>query len=118
VGRSATLGTTSVFKGNILALTSITLTTGAAMEGRLLARNGAVTLDSNTITTPNSAASCILQSAAVVTGPYTDTAGQSVNLATKTITAPLSGSSQFYRIRADTALTITSITISGGKVVI
>src|SRR5205814_1968429 len=49
VGSSATLGTTSVFKGNILALTSITLQTGATLEGRALARNGAVTLDSNTV---------------------------------------------------------------------
>src|SRR5439155_5588460 len=86
VGSSATLGTTSVMKGNILALTSITVTTGAAVEGRLLARNGAVTLDSNTITTPSSATSAILQSAALLTGPYTDAAGQSLNLATKTIT--------------------------------
>ncbi len=50
VGSSATLGTNTVFRGNILALTSITATTGAVIEGRLLARNGAVTLDSNTVT--------------------------------------------------------------------
>lgn len=50
VGSSATLGTNSTFKGNILALTSATLTTGANVEGRVLARNGAVTLDSNTVT--------------------------------------------------------------------
>lgn len=50
VGSSATLGTNSVFKGSILALTSIAVTTGAQMEGRALARNGAVTLDTNTIT--------------------------------------------------------------------
>ena len=50
VGSSATLGTNSVFKGNILALTSITVTTGAQVEGRALARNGAVTLDTNTLT--------------------------------------------------------------------
>src|SRR5207248_2688817 len=49
VGSSATLGTTSVMKGTILALTSITATTGATVEGRLLARNGAVTLDSNLV---------------------------------------------------------------------
>jgi len=49
VGSSATLGTNSTFKGNILALTSATLTTGASVEGRILARNGAVTLDTNTI---------------------------------------------------------------------
>jgi hypothetical protein len=52
VGSSATLGTTSVFKGNILASTSITATTGAAVEGRLLARTAAVTLDNNSITLP------------------------------------------------------------------
>ena len=49
VGSSATLGTTTDFIGNIFALTSITLTTGATINGRALARNGAVTLDSNII---------------------------------------------------------------------
>ena len=50
VGSSATLGTTTSFQGNILALTSITLNTGATIGcGSALARNGAVTLDSNTI---------------------------------------------------------------------
>ena len=49
VGSSATLGTNSVFKGNILALTSITITTGVNLEGRALARNGAVTLDTDVI---------------------------------------------------------------------
>lgn len=52
VGSSATLGTNSVFVGNILALTSITVTTGATVQGRALARNGAVTLDTNTFTQP------------------------------------------------------------------
>ena len=41
-----------MFKGNILALASITVTTGAAVEGRLLAMTGAVTLDANTVTVP------------------------------------------------------------------
>jgi hypothetical protein len=50
VGSSATLGTNSVFKGNILALTSITITSGVNLEGRALARNGAVTLDTDVIT--------------------------------------------------------------------
>ena len=49
VGSSATLGTTTAFKGNILALTSITLNTGATVSGRTLARNGAVTLDANQV---------------------------------------------------------------------
>ncbi len=50
VGSSATLGTTSEFRGRILALTSITLNTGASINcGAALARNGAVTLDTNVI---------------------------------------------------------------------
>src|SRR3954468_18924370 len=50
VGSSATFGTNTVFAGNILALTSITLNTGATDSGRTLARNGAVTLDTNNVT--------------------------------------------------------------------
>jgi type VI secretion system secreted protein VgrG len=50
VGSSATLGTTTAFEGNILALTSITMNTGATIpNGRALARNGTVTLDANVI---------------------------------------------------------------------
>jgi hypothetical protein len=50
IGSSATLGTTTAFEGNILALTSITLDTGASIGcGRALARNGAVTLDTNVV---------------------------------------------------------------------
>jgi hypothetical protein len=49
VGSSATLGTETSFVGSILALTSITMTTGAMLDGRALARNGAVTMDSNVI---------------------------------------------------------------------
>ncbi len=51
VGSSATLGTGSTFRGSIIALTSITVTTGVSIDGRVLARNGAVTLDSDAITT-------------------------------------------------------------------
>jgi Ice-binding-like len=47
---SATLGTDSHFVGHIFALTSIAAQTGATVQGQLLARNGAVTLDTNTIT--------------------------------------------------------------------
>src|SRR4051812_29545161 len=41
VGSSTTLGTGTTFAGNILSLTSITLTTSASVAGRTLARNGA-----------------------------------------------------------------------------
>jgi len=52
VGTSATLGTTSVFKGNIMADQSISVNSGASIQGRLLARIGAVTLSSNTVVIP------------------------------------------------------------------
>ena len=52
VGTSATLGTTSVFKGTIMADQSITLTTGASLNGRALARIGAVTLAGNNVVMP------------------------------------------------------------------
>ncbi|MGA2220618.1 MAG: Ig-like domain-containing protein, partial [Verrucomicrobiia bacterium] len=57
VGSSATLGTTSIFKGNILAFVTITVNNGAAVEGRLFAgsggdASGAVTVQSSTITVP------------------------------------------------------------------
>ncbi|MDZ7715320.1 MAG: ice-binding family protein [Balneolaceae bacterium] len=52
VGTSATLGTTSVMKGTIMADQSIAVNTGASVEGRLLARIAAVTIEGNTIVTP------------------------------------------------------------------
>jgi hypothetical protein len=52
VGSSATLGTHSTIRGTVMALASITVTTGVTIDGRVLARTAAVTLDSNTITNP------------------------------------------------------------------
>ena len=52
VGTSATLDNTSDFQGNILADQSITLKTGAVLNGRALTRIGAVSLDTNTVTKP------------------------------------------------------------------
>jgi hypothetical protein len=56
IGSSATLGTGTDFVGNIMAQASITMTTGARLEGRALARTAAVTLDTNSITEPICAA--------------------------------------------------------------
>jgi hypothetical protein len=50
VGSSATLGADTGFAGDILALTSITVGNGATVNGRTLAHDGAVTLDTNSIT--------------------------------------------------------------------
>jgi hypothetical protein len=65
VGSSATLGTGSTFRGTILALTSITVTSATTINGRVLARDGAVTLDNDTITRP----ACTGSSGTTVTTP-------------------------------------------------
>src|SRR4029077_8294039 len=57
VGSSATLGTGTRFVGTVMALATITANPAATIHGRLLARNGAVNLDTNTITTSNCASS-------------------------------------------------------------
>jgi hypothetical protein len=53
IGSSATLGTYSVFQGTIMAKASITLGTGATLNGRALAETGAVTLNDNAVTVPS-----------------------------------------------------------------
>jgi Ice-binding-like len=57
VGSSATLGTGTRFVGTVMASATITAKTAATVHGRLLARTGAVNLDTNTITTSNCASS-------------------------------------------------------------
>ncbi len=52
VGSSATLGINTKMSGNIMAQASITLNTGASLNGRALARSGAVTLDTNAVVVP------------------------------------------------------------------
>ena len=49
VGSSATLGTTTAFQGNLMALTSISLNNGATVIGRMLARNGQISLINNVL---------------------------------------------------------------------
>jgi hypothetical protein len=89
VGSSATLGTSSVFRGNILALTSITVTTGVVVHGRALARNGAVTLDNDTFVRPTCAQPVVTT---VVTGPTGSTSGSGTGL-TGTGTTPTTAGS-------------------------
>lgn len=60
VGSTATLGTYSDFSGSILALSTITLTTGATVDGRVLSLNGSVILDNNTINAVPEPASALL----------------------------------------------------------
>ena len=80
VGSSATLGTGSTFRGTIIALTSITVTTGVTVDGRVLARNGAVTLDTDTISRPSCAAAT---TTAATTTAATTTAATTTTAPTK-----------------------------------
>ncbi|WP_411700387.1 ice-binding family protein [Conyzicola sp.] len=120
VGSSATLGTASQFVGTLMASQSITATTSATVQGRLLADNGAVTLDSNVITRP---AGCEDASTTVVLASPTFTSGAPTATATvgtpytSTVTASGNPASSF-RISAGglpTGLTLdaTSGVISG-----
>ena len=115
-GVGVDLATSSHFEGIILAKAGIHLKTGASINGRLLAQT-AVTLDANAVTSP-ATSTVVLRSSPTATGSYTDAAQHSVHLPTKTITVPQSGTVQFYRIWSDTAVTIGSIDVSAGRVVI
>jgi Ice-binding-like len=69
VGSSATLGTGTSFVGTIMANASITANTAATIHGRLLARTGAVTLETNTITNSNCASSTTGEGGGLETSP-------------------------------------------------
>ncbi len=96
VGSSATIGTSTTFRGNILALTSITLTTGANVSGRALARNGAVTLDTNHVgfeacaasTATASPTAAPTASATVTPSPSPTATAAPTGTATATATSP------------------------------
>jgi len=81
VPSSATLGTNSNLIGTVMATTSITAASGATIQGRLLAQNGAVTLDNNTITrqtcapTPTTAAPATTTATTAATAPATTAPG-------------------------------------------
>ena len=68
VGSSATLGTNTRFIGNIMTSASVTMNTGATLEGRALAQTAAVTLDTNTISAPE----CAPDNPTTTAGPTTD----------------------------------------------
>ncbi|MEV7733386.1 ice-binding family protein, partial [Streptomyces sp. NPDC088921] len=92
IGSSATLGTDSTFVGSIMALTSISATTGASIDGRALARNGSVTLDTNEITRPDCAAGTTGTTTAGTTGTTTaGTTGTTTAGTTGTTTAGTTG---------------------------
>jgi uncharacterized repeat protein (TIGR01451 family) len=128
VGSSATLGTYSTFAGTIMAQASVSLATSAALNGRALARTGAVTLDFNSAVNPGApttggtppalTVTCPLNSAQIGvaylslitasggTPPYTFSitgslpAGLSLNASTGTVTGTPTGASATFTARA------------------
>jgi hypothetical protein len=89
VGSSATLGTGTNFVGTVMALTSISMQTGADLLGRAMARNGAVTLDTNTITRT----SCTIPTTAPGATPSSSPSTSGSPTATATPTTPPGGGS-------------------------
>ncbi len=71
IGSSATLGSTTSFAGNLMSLASISVNNGVTVVGRLLAREGAVTLINDVLSTPN----CAIGSTPTATGPATSKGG-------------------------------------------
>jgi hypothetical protein len=80
VSSSATFGTDSSFQGTVIALTSITVNTNTAITGHLFARNGAVTLDSDTVSNP------VCLAATTTTPPTTTTTTPPTTAKTPTTT--------------------------------
>lgn len=105
VGSSATLGSTTSFVGTILALASVTLNSGATVDGRLLAQTGAVTLNDNTITVPTCA------TASATTATTTTTAATT----TTTTTAATSGGAVTTTTKPKPTGTTHPVTKKGGK---
>ena len=120
VGSSATLGTNSNFVGTILALTSITATTGTSVQGRLLARNGAVTLDSNSVTRlgclPAATTSTTVASSATTT-PTTRPATVTTRTSIATVTAATipGPNSATTTTKAPARTTSTRLATTGGQ---
>ena len=117
VGSSATLGTGSSLTGTVMALTSITATTGATLEGRALARNGEVTLDTNTITRASCAETTNTTTTTITTSASPVVEGSPVTF-TATVTSSDSstpvGSVEFFD--GDTSLGV--VALDGGSATI
>jgi hypothetical protein len=104
VGSSATLGTGNDFVGTIMALTSATVDTDTTVAGRVLARNGAVTLDDDFITTPT----CSAPTTTTTTTPGSATTTTSPGSATTTTVAGGAGSSTTTTVPGSVGVTTTT----------
>jgi LPXTG-motif cell wall-anchored protein len=117
VGSSATLGTGSVFAGNILALTDISVTTGVTVHGRALARNGQTTLDSDVFTSPTcdltTSVTTTTAVAAATTAPAdtTTTAPAAATTAPGGGTTPVAGTIPRTGSQAETTLLLAGVAL-------
>jgi hypothetical protein len=112
VGSSATLGTGTAFAGSILALTSNTLTTAASVNGRVLAQNGAVTMDTNRVS--SSACSALTTSAPSSTATAGSTVTPTSTTAPAAATATAAAAAATSTALAATAVAATGTASAGG----
>jgi hypothetical protein len=111
VGTSATIGTSTTFRGHIIADTSITLTTSASTTGRVFALNGAATIDSTAV---NAVPSTVQFSAA----NFNVDEGCAAATITVTRTGDTTGVATVDYVTSDgTALQRTDYTLGAGTVV-
>jgi hypothetical protein len=119
VGSSATLGTASTFRGTIMAMTSITVTTNTVVEGRALARTGSVTLDNNTFTTPDCSATTPAAATTAAATPTTTASRAPTTRATRGTRATASAGptrrAAENRSRGTAAATSSASSLNGGS---
>jgi type VI secretion system secreted protein VgrG len=108
VGSSATLGTTTNFAGSILASTSITLDTGAVVNGRVQAITGAVTMDANTVTVPT----CLLASSTTTTAAVSTTSTTSVSTTSTTSVVSTTSTTSVAPTTSTTSVAPTTSVVS------
>jgi LPXTG-motif cell wall-anchored protein len=118
VGSSVTLGTNSRFVGTLMALQSISVTTGTVVQGRALARNGAVTLQNNVFTNagctapqPTTTATRTVTSRPTAT--VTATSTKSVPGPTSTVTSPGPTTTNRPTVRTTKTVTATQTVVIG-----
>jgi hypothetical protein len=108
VGSDAALDTGTRFVGTLIALTSITVATGATVDGRLLARDGDVTLDTNVISKPN----CAEAPAAPTPTPETTAEAATTVAATTAATTTAPAATTTAAAPTTTAATTTAATVT------
>ncbi len=111
VTSSATLGSSSNFVGTIEAQTSVTLNTGAALSGRVLAGTGAVTLDTNTVSVPTclSVTTTTAPSATTTTTPATTTTASTTTPVPATTTTVAATTTTLAATTTTTPSTTTTV---------